>query len=503
MELIPNLSTETLVLLATSLVLVYIYGTYSHGIFKKLGIPGPKPLPLFGNILSYHEGTWKFDEYCYKKYGKTWGLYDGQQPVLAITDPEIIKTVLVKECYSIFTNRRSFGPVGFMKKAISISENEEWKRLRTLLSPTFTSGKLKQMFPIIGQYGDTLVKNLRREEEKGKPVTMKDILGAYSMDVITGTSFGVNVDSLNNPQDPFVQKAKKFLKFSAFDPFLLSIFLFPFLTPIYELLSLSIFPRQSVNFFKKFVTSMKKNRLDSNQETRVDFLQLMMNTQNSKGEESQKALSDLEMVAQTVVFIFAGYDATSTSISFIMYELATHPDVQKKLQDEIDRALPNKAPVTYDALMDMEYLDMVVNETLRLYPIANRLERVSKKDVEINGVFIPKGTIVMVPTFPLHRDPEYWPAPEEFRPERFSKENKGSIDPYVYLPFGNGPRNCLGMRFALISMKLAVISVLQNFTLQPCEETQIPPKLSNQPILQPEKPIILKVVSREKPITGA
>ncbi|XP_057619735.1 cytochrome P450 3A25 [Chionomys nivalis] len=503
MELIPNLSTETLVLLATSLVLVYIYGTYSHGLFKKLGIPGPKPLPLFGNILSYREGTWKFDEYCYKKYGKTWGLYDGQQPVLAITDPEIIKTVLVKECYSVFTNRRSFGPVGLMKKAISISEDEEWKRLRTLLSPTFTSGKLKQMFPIIGEYGHTLVKNLRREEEKGKPVTMKDILGAYSMDVITGTSFGVNVDSLNNPQDPFVQKAKKLLKFSVFDPFLLSIFLFPFLTPIYELLSLSIFPRQSVNFFKKFVATMKKNRLDSNQKTRVDFLQLMMNTQNSKGEESQKALSDLEMAAQTVVFIFAGYDATSTSISFIMYELATHPDVQKKLQDEIDRALPNKAPVTYDALMDMEYLDMVVNETLRLYPIANRLERVSKKDVEINGMLIPKGTIVMMPIYPLHRDPEYWPEPEEFRPERFSKENKGSTDPYVYMPFGNGPRNCLGMRFALISMKLAVISVLQNFTLQPCEETQIPPKLSSQPILQPEKPIILKVVSRDKPITGA
>ncbi|OBS75727.1 hypothetical protein A6R68_17822, partial [Neotoma lepida] len=177
------------------------------------------------------------------------------------------------------------------------------------------------------------------------------------------------------------------------------------------------------------------------------------------------------MAAQTIIFIFAGYDATSTSICFMMYELATHPDVQKKLQDEIDGALPNKAPVTYDALMDMEYLDMMVNETLRLYPIAIRLERVSKKDVEINGVFIPKGTIVMVPTYPLHRDPKYWPEPEEFLPERFSKENKGSIGPYVYLPFGNGPRNCIGMRFALISMKLAVIRVLQNFTLHFCEET--------------------------------
>ncbi|XP_076417023.1 cytochrome P450 3A25-like [Peromyscus maniculatus bairdii] len=384
-----------------------------------------------------------------------------------------------------------------MKKSINLSEDEEWKRLRTLLSPTFTSGKLKEMFPIIGQYGDTLVKNLRREEERGKPVTIKDILGAYSMDVITGTSFGVNIDSLNNPEDPFVQKVKKILTSVNFlDPFLLSVFMFPFLTPLYEMLSISIFPNGLVDFFYEFVKKMKQNRLETTQKTRVDFLQLMMNTQNSNSKESLKALSDMEITAQSFVFIFAGYEATSTSISFVMYQLATHPAVQKKLQDEIDRALPNKAPATYDALMNMEYLDMVVNETLRLYPAANRLERISKKDVEINGVFIPKGTVVMVPTYPLHRDPEYWPEPEEFCPERFSKENKGSINPYVYLPFGNGPRNCLGMRFALISMKFAVVRVLQNFTLQPCEETQIPLKLSKQTIFQPEEPIILKVVSR-------
>lgn len=248
---------------------------------------------------------------------------------------------------------------------------------------------------------------------------------------------------------------------------------------------------------------MKKNRLHSNQKTRMDFFQLMMNTQNSKGKESQKALSDLEMAAQAIIFIFAGYESTSTSICLVLYELATHPDVQKKLHDEIDSALPNKAPVTYDVLMGMEYLDMVINEGLRLYPIANRLERISKKAVEINGLFIPKGITVMVPTYPLHRDPEYWPEPEEFRPERFSKENKGSIDPYVYMPFGNGPRNCIGMRFALLSMKLAVVSVLQNFTLQTCEQTENHLKFARQIILQPENPIILKIISRDKPITGA
>ncbi|XP_021108265.1 cytochrome P450 3A14-like, partial [Heterocephalus glaber] len=238
--------------------------TYRHGLFKKLGIPGPKPLPFFGTLLAYRKGIWKFDMECYKKYGKMWGLYDGQQPVLAITEPDMIKAVLVKECYSTFTNRR----VGI---------------------------HFCQMFPIIKQYGDVLVKNLKCQAEKGKPVDLKEVFGAYSMDVITATSFGVNVDSLNNPEDPFVEKARKLLKFDFFDPLLLSVVLFPFLTPVYEMLNISMFPRDSLKFFTKFVKQMKENRLAPNQKHRVDFLQLMMNSQNSKDTESHKGKQGCSM----------------------------------------------------------------------------------------------------------------------------------------------------------------------------------------------------------------
>ncbi|XP_077880878.1 cytochrome P450 3A9-like isoform X6 [Ictidomys tridecemlineatus] len=434
MDLIPNSSIETWVLLATCLVLLYLYGTYSHGLFRKLGIPGPTPLPLFGTLLYYRKGFWQYDVQCHEKYGKMWGLYDGQQPVLVITDPEMIKTVLVKECHSVFTNRPVVLPLGFLQKALFAARDEEWKRLRVLLSPVFSSGKLKEMLPIINQYGDALVKYLSQEVKKGEPVTVKEILGSYNMDVIVSTSFGVNVNSLNNPQDPFVKKAKKVLGSDVFHPIFLII-----------------------------------------------------------------SLSDLEIAAQSIVFILAGYETTSTTLSFIMYLLATHPDVQKKLQQEIDETFPNKAPVTYDVLFEMKYLDMVVNETLRLYPIIERILRVCKKDVELNGVLIPKGTNVAIPIYSLHQNSTYWPEPEKFYPERFSKKNKDSINPYLYMPFGNGPRNCIGMRFALMNMKLALIRLLQNFSFHPCKETQIPLKLSKRPRLQPEKPIVLKVVSRDEP----
>uniref|UniRef100_A0A8C0NJD5 Cytochrome P450 3A n=1 Tax=Canis lupus familiaris TaxID=9615 RepID=A0A8C0NJD5_CANLF len=503
MDLIPSFSMETWLLLATSLVLLYLYGTYTHGVFKKLGIPGPTPLPFVGTALGYRKGFSVFDENCFRSMEECGGFMMGDGLCWLFTDPDMIKTVLVKECYSVFTNRRSFGPVGFMKSAISLSEDEEWKRIRTLLSPTFTSGKLKEMFPIIGQYGDVLVRNLRKEAEKGKSINLKDIFGAYSMDVITSTSFGVNIDSLNNPQDPFVENIKKLLKFDFLDPFFFSILLFPFLTPVFEVLNIWLFPKSVTDFFTKSVKRMKENRLKDKQKHRVDFLQLMINSQNSKETDTHKALSDLELVAQSIIFIFAGYETTSTSLSFLMYELATHPDVQQKLQEEIDATFPNKALPTYDALVQMEYLDMVLNETLRLYPIAGRLERVCKKDVEISGVFIPKGTVVMVPTFTLHRDQSLWPEPEEFRPERFSRKNKDSINPYTYLPFGTGPRNCIGMRFAIMNTETCPCRVLQNFSFKPCKETQIPLKLNAQGIIQPEKPIVLKVEPRDGSVNGA
>ncbi|KAK7798369.1 hypothetical protein U0070_018539 [Myodes glareolus] len=359
-----------------------------------------------------------------------------------------------------------------MKRGITRSENEEWKRLRTLLSPTFSSGKLKEMFPIIQHYGDSLVKHIGQKAEKGKPVNMKEIFGAYSMDVITSTTFGVEVDSLNNPQDPFVRNTKKLLNFGIFNPLLFSTALFPFLKGLYDKLNICILPNDATSFLQNFVNKAKKDRLEDNQKRQVDFLQLMINSQNLKDMENHKALSDTEIMAQSIIFIFAGYETTSTTLSFIMYLLATHPDVQKKLQREIDLALPKKAPATYEALLEMKYLDMVVSETMRLYPVANRVSRINKTDAEINGMLIPKGTVVIIPVFALQRDPKYWPEPEEFRPERFSKENKDRINPYTYLPFGYGPRQCIGMRFALINMKLAIVKILQNYSLLPCEETE-------------------------------
>ncbi|XDV17071.1 hypothetical protein PO909_016515 [Leuciscus waleckii] len=322
------------------------------------------------------------------------------------------------------------------------------------------------------------------------------------MDVVTSTAFSVDIDSLNNPKDPFVTNIKKMLKFDFLNPVFLISALFPFTTTLLDKMDFGFFPISVTDFFYAALQKIKSERVaNDHKKKRVDFLQLMVDSQTAgktqHGEEhTEKGLSDHEILSQAMIFIFAGYETSSSTLSFLFYNLATNPEAMKKLQEEIDETFPNKAPVDYEAVMNMDYLDGALNESLRLFPVAARLERVCKKTVEINGVIIPKDTVVMIPTFALHRDPDYWSDPESFKPERFTKGNKETIDPYMYMPFGLGPRNCIGMRFAQVTMKLAIVEILQRFDVSVCAETKVPLELGVSGLLAPKDPIKLKLKPR-------
>ncbi|XP_022530139.2 cytochrome P450 3A56 isoform X3 [Astyanax mexicanus] len=494
--------TWTLLLLFTSLLL--LYGTWNNKFFVNLGIPGPKPLPVFGNLLEYRKGFHVFDMECYRKYGKIWGFFEGRDRVLCIVDKSIVKSILVKECYTYFTNRRDFGMNGELYDALFVTKDEDWKRIRNHLSPSFTSGRLKEMFGIIQTHANTLVKNLEKSSKNTEGVAVKEVFGAYSMDVITSTAFSVDIDSMNNPDDPFVTNIKKLLDFDVFSPLFLLAGLFPFLIPLLEKMKFSLFPAAVADFFFVSLKKIKAERKAKNHKSRVDILQLMVDSQTEgeqQGEDMKKGLTDHEILSQSMIFIFAGYETSSSTLSFFFYNIATNPETMKKLQQEIDQTFPNNAPVQYDAVMNMEYLDAALNESMRLFPSVARLERVCKETIEINGLTIPQGTSIMIPVFPLHRDPEYWPDPSTFNPERFTKGNKENIDPYVYMPFGSGPRNCIGMRFALLAMKLAIVEILQRFNVINPDPDQVPLKLGTNIFLAPKDPIKLKFPPRANPST--
>lgn len=497
------LSAETWTLLAVFIFLLVIYGIWPYDFFRKLNIPGPQPLPFIGTLFNYQRGWYQFDMECYRKYGNIWGIYDGRLPLLCIMDTEMLKTILVKECLSLFTNRRKYDLKRSMDESILVVEDTQWKKVRTAMAPGFSTGNLKEMFSIVKHYGESLVQYLQKKAETNEPVNVKQMFRAYSMDVIGSASFSINLNTLGNPGSTFEKQVDLLTAFSVLQPVYLISVLFPTFVPFLEALGYNILPKETVKYFTKVVKDFMDKQKEGKDLKRVDFLQLLVSYRagdkswESNGTDQEyKALTDQEIVAQAAVLLEGGYGTSSTSLAFLAYNLATHPDIQRKLQMEIDEAFPNKEPLTYDTLMKMEYLDMVINESLRMYPPFGRMDRVCKKTIELKGIIIPKDTVILIPIYALHHDPKHWPEPEEFRPERFSKENKDSVNPFAYLPFGAGPRNCIGFRFAQATLKAAITRILQRFSFVPCKETKIPLELGTGFLLQTKQPIVLSVAPR-------
>ena len=207
------------------------------------------------------------------------------------------------------------------------------------------------------------------------------------------------------------------------------------------------------------------------------------NPKNTKAE-----ITDEDITSQGLIFFFAGFEAVSSLMCFMSHELAVNPDVQTRLIQEVDETLEAcEGKLTYESLLSMKYLDMVVSETLRKWPNAVGVDRVCTKPYTIEAkypdekpIHLEKNDIVWLPIFGIHRDPQHYPEPERFDPERFNDENKVNIKPYTYLPFGSGPRNCIGSRFALLETKALFFYILSHFEFVPVEKTQIPLVLSRK-----------------------
>jgi cytochrome P450 family 9 len=188
-----------------------------------------------------------------------------------------------------------------------------------------------------------------------------------------------------------------------------------------------------------------------------------------------------DITAQCMIFFLAGFDTVSTAIYLMAYSLAVNQDVQRKLHEEIDELNEklNGRMVTYEDIQSLNYLDMCLSESLRMNPpVVNLDRRCNQTTTLVNSdgtkVELHPGDGVYFPVSCLHSDPKFYPEPEKFIPERFSKENAKNIHPFAYLPFGVGPRNCIGSRFALMETKALFVSILSKFTIEVNSKTEIP-----------------------------
>jgi len=300
----------------------------------------------------------------------------------------------------------------------------------------------------------------------------------------------------------------------------LFIMLFPKLN---KFTKLSFIDQEAAGFLRNVITKTVKHRLESG-EKRDDFVQLLLESRtetntsasSSVAEEavldtfekdaqlqntktSKVYLTDDLILAQSILFFLAGFDTTETLLMFAAYELALNPEVQEKLASEINQAVKNNGKLSYEVVNTLDYLDMVVNETLRKYPPGVRLERRCTKDYKLPGFeyVVKKDDLVAIPTYAIHHDEDIYPNPKQFDPTRFNSENKAKRSPYAYLPFGVGPRNCIAMRFALTEGKAAIAELVKSFVLAPTTKTLIPMEYSKTAAMKPANGMWLKLTPRK------
>ncbi|XP_044738026.1 cytochrome P450 9e2-like [Chrysoperla carnea] len=493
----------------------YLVAPLSH--WEKRGIPYVKGYPIVGNFFWHAIKKSSMGDELIKLYNaypekKCYGIFLFGRPAIFVRDLDITKNVLIKNFENFVDHSDSVfleGVNPILDRNLLALRGNDWRDMRATLSPAFTGSKMRGMFQLMVDAGEYFVNYFVNEAKKsgGKPlnVELKEIMTRLTNDVIATTAFGIKIDSLRDPNNEFYRMGSKASTISTW-----RLLLSNFLPHVARFFRISLFPKEAVDYLRKIALETISIRERDNI-YRPDMLQLLIEAKNGSlkqtdtNEENNKAFAAVEeskliqtnkkihlgeddLAAQAFLFFLGGFDTVSSALCFAVYELALNPDIQEHLYKENEKILnENNGKLTYDVLNKMKYLDMVMSEALRKWPQAPLLDRICTKTytVEVEDgkeITLDKGTVLYFPAWALHRNPEYYPNPEKFDPERFSEENKDKINPTTYLPFGAGPRNCIGSRFALMEAKMAIFYMVKYFELIPNEKSMIPPKVTTKSV---------------------
>ncbi|CAL1290687.1 unnamed protein product [Larinioides sclopetarius] len=423
----------------------------------------------------------------YNRYGRVYGRFEATNPVLSVGDPEILKSVLSTD-FQMFPNRRDMkfhDPV--MDNTLFILEGDAWSRVRNIVSPAFTTSKLKRMFPLLNECSDLIVDRFDEVKNKPEGINCQELYSGFVLSAIARCAFGMNISAIRDPKNVFVEKSNK-LFYECFQWRSCLTVLFPALMKIFRLKLLN---PETTDFYRNTIIQVLEERKKLNL-IRDDFLQMMIDAEdaNNNGADTicekgsckvnteprleKKGLTHDEMLSQSVTFFIAGFDATTSLLSHVTYRLAMHQDYQEMVVEELKTALNNhNGEMCYDVLTEMKFLNAMIHECLRMCPAMVRHERRAEQDylIQSRRVYLKKGTIVSIPVYAMHHDPQWYPEPEVFKPERFYPEELRPFARYNYLPFGNGKRMCVGMRFVHMQVKLCIAKLLMKFQILPAPST--------------------------------
>nr|DAB41778.1 TPA_inf: cytochrome P450 CYP332A4 [Danaus plexippus] len=490
------------ILIACFILVLSLYLKRVYSYWKDRGIEYERPFPFIGGLSFIMRRS--FSEYAYDlsvKYPRDYlGIYLGMRPALVVQTPQLARKVFSSE-YDNFQDRHLYchesDPMGSLN--IFTVKNPLWKMLRYRLSPMFTSHRLRKITELMNANATELVKKVQRDfVEKKKHVNLKEIFSMYTSDTVAYSVFGIRVSALSDQDSPLWHITNHMVKWTFYRG--LEITFIFFLPALGALMRLKLFSKAANDYIKQLYWKIVKDRQNHIKYDDSDLVNhlLKIKEQLELPPEADEDYADNILLAQVAVFILGSIETSSSVLSYSLHELAYHPDEQEKLYSELNNAFlsSEKDYLNYNELLQVDYLTACIHETMRKFPLLPLIDRLCGQTCVLeDGLKIEKGVPVLVNVVAIHNNEKYYPEPEKWKPERFMTGNKQDNREFTFLPFGDGPRFCIGKRYGMMQVRAALSQLIYNYKIEPVVPYKVKPD-PHSVILAPQDGLSVKFVPR-------
>ncbi len=396
------------------------------------------------------------------RYGHTYYFYlGGVHKGLMSTHPDLIRHVLQKNHRNYRKSPIHFDKLAqFLGRGLLTSEGEYWLRQRRLIQPGFHRQRLAALAQTMNDEIEAFLDGWVAKNTSASQVDISPAMMELAFRVVARALFSTYM--------PESELQRLSVLITELQTFIIRLIRQPYLAWWFQLSGQMGRHKEKALTTREVVARIIHQRRDS--APCDDLLQMLL---DARYEDTGEAMSEQQLIDECLILFVAGHETTANALAWIIYLLAKHPEHITLLRAEHEAVLGMRKP-DFDDLPCLEYTLQVIEEAMRLYPPAWITDRVAIDDDEVAGIPIPAGTMVAISIYGVHHSPEYWDAPADFRPERFAKAQKAAQHPFAYLPFGGGPRICIGNHFALMEMQLILVHLLRrlNWRLAPGQDVQ-------------------------------
>ncbi|GJQ86419.1 hypothetical protein Trydic_g10327 [Trypoxylus dichotomus] len=407
------------------------------------------------------------------KYKGNFKIYLGSQPYIVIIEPKDMEILMNHQ--SAFKKSDFYNYMhNWLGAGLLTADGDRWKKHRKIITPAFHFQILEEFIDVFNSQSEVLVSILKKECSHDN-VDIYPFIARCTLDIICEAAMGTTVNAQKDRHSEYVNCITALLDVyftRLFSPILRNDLVYMFSATYrkekYALKVVHDYTKAVINRRKKEVFGSfaddKENRDSIGRKKKRAFLDLLLEHSLHDPEFTEEHIRE-----EVDTFMFEGHDTTATSITFALENLARYPDIQEKAYEEISTIFSDDPTrtATYRDLQEMKYLELVIKESLRIYTTVPAIGRTLERDIEWNGMKLPKGLMLILFLHGVHHSDNVHKNPEKFDPKRYIPEAVKESHPYASLPFSAGPRNCIGQRFAMLELKSTISHVLRSFELLP------------------------------------